>query len=177
MPATYPLIVKKKIRETGDSVSLILAAPSEYKKLFIYQPAQFLTMYFPIHKQTYRRSYSIASSPLTDTEIKTTIKRVKKGVVSNYIVDHLKEGVKLLSRRPAGKFFKPSPDLKPRHYYLFAGGSGITPIFSILKTVLSSDPKNKVTLFYATGGNLPLFTTKNCKNGKPAFLFSGYGIF
>ena len=149
MVATYPLIVRKKIIETEDSVSLLFSVASEHQQTFVYIPAQFLTLYFNIHGISYRRSYSISSSPLVDTYLQTTVKRVQGGVVSNYIVDHLKEGSEILSRKPAGKFFKPPADLKPKHYYLFAGGSGITPIFSIIKTALLSDSKNEVTLFYA----------------------------
>ena len=149
MAVTYPLTIKKKIQETQDSVSLLLSVPKQYQQIFIYTPAQFLTLYFRVNNTLHRRSYSISSSPLVDENLQTTVKRVKEGIVSNYIIDHLCEGNKIMSRQPAGKFFKPPKDLKPKHYYLFAGGSGITPIFSIIKTALLSDPKNQVTLFYA----------------------------
>lgn len=149
MATTYPLTIKKKIQETQDSVSLLLSVPPQYKQIFVYTPAQFLTFYFRINNILYRRSYSISSSPLADEALQTTVKRVKGGIVSNHIIDHLQEGNQIMSRQPAGKFFKPPKDLKPKHYYLFAGGSGITPIFSIIKTVLLSDPKNYITLFYA----------------------------
>ena len=145
----YPLKIKEKIPEAKDSVSFILEPLPEYKNLFHYKPAQFLTFYFEMKEKRILRSYSLSSCPLINEHLKTTVKRVTKGVISNYMIDHLKEGDIVYSRKPAGKFFKPPTDLKPKHYFLFAGGSGITPLFSIIKTALLSDPKNQVTLFYA----------------------------
>ena len=145
----YTIKIKKKIQETPDSVSFIFDIPQEYKLLFHYKPAQFLTFHFQIKGEKCLRSYSLSSCPLLNEDLKTTVKRVTGGIVSNYMTDHLKEGDTLLSRKPTGRFFKPPENLKPKHYFLFAGGSGITPLFSIVKTVLLSDPENKVTLFYA----------------------------
>ena len=148
-PPVYSLTILKKIKETLNSVSFVLSPEAEHKSLFIYTPAQFLTFYFNINGRSYRRSYSISSCPLLNEELKTTVKLVKGGVVSRYMIHSLKEGDVLQARKPAGRFFKPPKDLKPRVYYFFAGGSGITPIFSIIKTVLLSDPHNKAILFYA----------------------------
>ena len=146
---TYPLKIKQIKRVAKDSADFIFEVPTEHKSLFYYRPAQFLTFEFLIKGQSFLRSYSISSCPLLNEPLQTTVKRVKGGVISNYMIDHLKEGDTLMSRKPAGRFFKAPADLKPKHYFLFAGGSGITPLFSILKTALLSDPKNKVTLFYA----------------------------
>ena len=146
---TYPLKIKQIIKEATDSVSFIFEVPTEHKALFYYRPAQFLTFEFVLQGQHFLRSYSISSCPLLQEPLKTTVKRVKGGVISNYMIDHLKVGDTLASRKPAGRFFKAPADLKPKCYFLFAGGSGITPLFSILKTALLSDPANKVTLFYA----------------------------
>ena len=145
----YPIKIKNKIQETKDSVSFIFEVPDEHKSVFHYTPAQFLTFHFQIKGKKFIRSYSLSSCPLLNEELKTTVKRVKGGTVSNHMIDHLQEGDILLSRKPAGRFFKPPKDLRPKHYFLFAGGSGITPLFSIIKTVLTSDSKNKITLFYA----------------------------
>ena len=149
MAKTYPIKLRKKIQETFDSVSLIFDIPAEHKQNFLYSPAQFLTLQFYINEKKYLRSYSLSSCPLLDEPLQTTVKRVEGGVASNYMIDHLKEGDTLLSRKPAGRFFKPPKNLKAKHYYLFAAGSGITPVFSIIKTVLSCDKNNQVTLFYA----------------------------
>lgn len=145
----YPIKIRKKIKEAKDSVSFVFEVPQEYKRLFHYTSAQFLTFDLQIKGKQFLRSYSISSCPLLNEDLKTTVKRVNGGTVSNYMIDHLKEGDTLLSRKPAGRFFKPPKNLKPKHYFLFAGGSGITPLFSIIKTVLISDTENKISLFYA----------------------------
>ena len=146
---TYPLKIKQIKQEARDSANFLFEVPCEHKDLFFYTPAQFLTFEFQVKGQSFLRSYSISSCPLLNEPLQTTVKRVKGGVISNYMIDHLKEGDIVLSRKPAGRFFKAPSDLKPKHYFLFAGGSGITPLFSVLKTVLLSDKENKVTLFYA----------------------------
>ena len=146
---TYPLTIKQKIKETKDSVSFVFSAPEEHKNIFHYTPAQFLTFELKIKDETVLRSYSLSSCPLLNEELKTTVKRVTGGLVSNYMIDNLKEGDTLLSRPPAGRFFRPPQNLKPKHYFLFAGGSGITPLFSIIKTILLSDAQNCVHLLYA----------------------------
>ena len=145
----YPIKIKQRIQETKDSVSFVFEVSQEQKELFYYTPAQFLTFEFQIKQEKILRSYSLSSCPLLNEDLKTTVKRVTEGVISNYMIDHLKEGDTVLSRKPAGRFFKPPANLKPKHYFLFAGGSGITPLFSIIKTVLLSDSHNKVSLFYA----------------------------
>ncbi len=162
----YPIKIKNKVQETKDSVSFIFEVPDEHKSVFHYAPAQFLTFNFQIKGKEFLRSYSLSSCPLLNEELKTTVKRVEGGTVSNYMIDHLKEGDTLLSRKPAGRFFKPPTDLKPKHYFLFAGGSGITPLFSIIKTVLTSDSKNKITLFYANRDESSIIYHKELKKWK-----------
>ena len=164
MVLTYPLTIKKKIQETPDSVSLVFDIPPQHQSVFLYQPAQFLTFNLDIAGKKYLRSYSICTTPLLNEDIKTTIKRVKEGAVSNYLIDHLKEGDKILSRKPAGRFFRPPKDLKPKHSILFAGGSGITPIFSIIKTLILADKQNTVTLFYANRNENSIIYREELKN-------------
>ena len=149
MVSVYPLKIIKKIQETRDSVSLILEPLPKDKEIFRYKPAQFLTFQFSINNKKYLRNYSLSSCPFMDEKLKTTVKRVENGFVSNYIIDNLSEGDVISSRKPLGRFFKPPADLKSKCYYLFAGGSGITPVFSIIKTVLLSDSENQVHLFYS----------------------------
>jgi len=145
---TYPLTVKKKIIECDDACTLALSPKDEDRQLFTYKPAQFLSFHIEINKQQLVRSYSISSSPLTEENLTTSIKKVNQGPMSSYLVDHIKEGDVIQSTAPRGRFFKMPDNLKPRHYFLIAAGSGITPLFSILKTVLLSDEKNQVTLVY-----------------------------
>ena len=147
-PKTYPLTVQKKIKECEDACTLILSPKDEDQKFFNYKPAQFLSFHVAINDKELARSYSISSSPLADENLTTSIKKLNKGAVSSYIVDHIQEGDVIQSTAPRGRFFKMPDNLKPRHYLLLAAGSGITPLFSILKTTLLSDEKNQVTLIY-----------------------------
>jgi ring-1,2-phenylacetyl-CoA epoxidase subunit PaaE len=142
-----PLKIQKRIQETADSVSLVLEIPAEHKTLFRYQAGQFVSFFLTLNGETISRSYSLSTSPLTDQEFKVTIKKVPGGRGSTYLCDQAKEGDTLLTTPPAGHFFKPqSPE--GAHYLLFAAGSGITPVYSIMKTVLEASAKNKVTLVY-----------------------------
>ena len=145
----YPLTVSKKVREAEDCFSFYFSVPKEHESHFQYRPAQFLTFQFEIEGKTLVRSYSLASSPFLNEPLRTTVKRVAGGVVSNYMIDHIQEGDTILSQIPLGEFFKPPKSLKPGHYILFGAGIGITPLFSIIKTVLDSSDLDKVTLIYS----------------------------
>lgn len=142
------LRVSKKIQETADSYSLVLEIPQSLEKDFVYQAGQFVTFFLNIGGEKVNRSYSLSSSPLTDREFKVTVKKVKGGKGSTYLCDQVQEGDSLLTTPPAGHFFKPAIETKGVHYFLFAAGSGITPVYSIMKTVLTSSPLNRVTLIY-----------------------------
>lgn len=132
---------------TEDATTVAFEIPSELKSAYHFKPGQYLTLRFNINGEDVRRSYSICSSPLEE-ELHVGIKRVKKGLVSNYIPDNLKVGDVVDVMPPNGLFFA---DVKPNNYktyYLFAGGSGITPVLSILKTVLSTEPNSYVYMLY-----------------------------
>ncbi len=143
-----PLKVIKRIQETPEAVSLVLEIPDELKSQFRYQAGQFVSFFLDINGEKLNRSYSLSTSPLTDTEFKVTVKKVEGGRGSTFLCERVKEGDVLLTTPPAGHFFKPLLIDSGVHYVLFAAGSGITPIFSILKTVLASGPANRVTLVY-----------------------------
>lgn len=142
-----PLKVVRRIQETPDAVSLVLEIPPEFKTQFRYQAGQFVSFFLTFGAETISRSYSLSTSPLTDAEFKVTIKKVPGGRGSTYLCEQVKEGDTLLTTPPAGHFFKPSAS-DAAHYLLFAAGSGITPVFSIMKTVLEASSRNKVTLVY-----------------------------
>ncbi len=149
---TRPLKVAQKIMETPEACTLVLEIPPENRSEFNYKPGQFVTFFMDIDGEEIKRSYSLSTTPLVDSEFKVTIKRVPKGKGSTFLVDRIKEGETLKTTPPQGQFFKMPADLQPRHYFLYAGGSGITPIFSILKTVISMNPQNQVTLLYCNRG-------------------------
>ena len=145
----YPLKVIKKSFETKTSCSFYFAVPEEHKSLFTYKTAQFLTFRFLIEGKEYVRSYSIASSPFIDEPLRTTVGLVEGGVVSNYMLSQIKQGDIIDSQISLGEFFCPPKSLKPQHYVLFSAGIGITPLFSILKTVLETDLAEKVSLIFS----------------------------
>jgi ring-1,2-phenylacetyl-CoA epoxidase subunit PaaE len=114
-----------------------------------YKPGQFLTLKIPINGRVESRAYSFSSDPYTEKTLKITVKKVKNGLVSNYLNTNVKAGQKVTVEKPMGSFYiEPNADQKLQ-YVLFAGGSGITPVFSILKTVLAKEPQSKVVLIYA----------------------------
>lgn len=143
-----PLTVSKRIQETADAVSLVLAIPPENKAQFHYQAGQFVTFFLKLNGEVLARSYSLSTSPLVDSEFKITVKKVTGGRGSTYLCEQVREGDTLLTTPPAGHFFKPDLNAEGTHYMLYAAGSGITPVYSILKTVLSASPKNHVTLVF-----------------------------
>jgi ferredoxin-NADP reductase len=144
---TYPLVVKKKIQETSDTVSFVLDIPPEIRENFRYRAGQFVTFFIQIAGEELRRSYSISSSPAYETDFIVSVKRVKNGKVSNHLIDSVNEGDTLKTTPPAGIFVVPK-NQEYRHFIFFAGGSGITPIISIIKDLLKST-NAKCSLLYA----------------------------
>lgn len=143
---TYFLQVKEVVNETPDCVTIYFWHPlSEQIK---YKAGQFITVIVPIDGKKVRRSYSMSTSPHTDTSIGITVKRVIGGMVSNYLNDRVKVGDFLEVIEPLGNFYvEPDAD-KTRHLVLFAAGSGITPMMSIIKSILKMEPESRITLVY-----------------------------
>lgn len=141
----HDLRVARVLRETGDAVSLVLEVPEALRATYEYVAGQFLTFKVPYGQGELIRCYSLASSPEADREHKVTIKRVKDGRASNWINDGVREG-DVLSVLPPGGLF--TLDSSERDLLMFAGGSGITPVISIIKTVLLTGERT-VHLVYA----------------------------
>ena len=144
----YELSVKAIEPQTDQAVILTFDIPVGLKDKFSYKHGQYLTLRFQINNKEERRAYSICSSPEMDKDLKIAVKRVKNGKVSNHINSNLKPGDKVEVMPAHGNFTVGlDPDQK-RDFYLFGAGSGITPLFSILKSVLESEPKSRVFLYY-----------------------------
>lgn len=147
MSATHyqALTVKKVIQETEEAISLQFEVPESVRTLYQYQPGQFLTLRVPWDGGNQVRCYSMSSSPELDTELQVSVKRVPGGRVSNYLCDNVKPGDVIDVMPPAGVFVPKSFD---DELLLFAGGSGITPVYSILRTALVKG-NARIRLIYA----------------------------
>ncbi len=143
----YSLDIAEIKQETEDASTIFLTIPEDLAEAFKYKQGQYLTLKFEINGKEERRSYSMCSSPL-EKELAVTVKRVPKGLVSNHILDRLNTGDKIEVMPPDGRFFT---ELDPDHrktYYFFGAGSGITPLYSIIKTILEQEPQSSVFLLY-----------------------------
>jgi ring-1,2-phenylacetyl-CoA epoxidase subunit PaaE len=135
------------VRETADAVSVAFKVPESLQKEYIFKQGQYLTLKFKINGEELRRSYSICSS-YYENELRVAIKKVKDGRVSTHIFNNLKAGDVVEVMTPMGNFFTEMNAGNKKTYVLFAGGSGITPMFSIMKTVLKDEPQSRIILFY-----------------------------
>ncbi len=146
----HELTVIEKTQETSDTATFTLQIPADKKTLFYYKPGQFLTVFMTIDNKSVARSYSFSSCPMGDPHLSITVKRVPGGIGSNYLLDHVHSGGKLLVSPPAGHFFNMGQSAEDElEYYLFAAGSGVTPLFSVIKWTLPSLPKHKIHLIYS----------------------------
>lgn len=142
------LTVDQIVQETEDAVSIIFKKPGFFNSIK-YKPGQFLTLKVPINNKLENRSYSLSSSPWIHKFLRITVKKVDKGIVSNYICNELKEGQKIKVDKPTGNFFVVPNKTNAARYIFFAGGSGITPIYSIIISLLEKEPQSKILLIYA----------------------------
>ena len=143
----HKLKVGKVIKETEDSTSLYFNIPEDLKDDYQYKAGQYLTLKFDLNGEEYRRAYSICTSPL-DNEMAVTSKRVYKGVISNHINDIAKEGLEIEVMQPDGKFTIKTDPEKQVDYYMFAGGSGVTPMMALIKTIVEKEPMSVCHLLY-----------------------------
>ena len=146
----YPLKISNIRPETERAICVSFHVPKKLKKVFDYKQGQFLTLRADINGEEIRRSYSICSG-LDEDCMKIGIKRVKNGRFSNYANDEFKIGDYIDVMPPQGSFFTELNHKANKRYMMIAAGSGITPILSNIKTVLSREKDSKVTLIY---GNL-----------------------
>ena len=144
--AYHQVRVAEVISETDDAFSLVLAVPPELAGAFAYRPGQFLTVRIPHDRDgSVARCYSLSSSPHAGDLPTITVKRTADGHASNWIADHVRAGFVLDTLPPAGTF---SPGSLEGDFLLFAAGSGITPVVSILKSALAAG-RGRVVLIYA----------------------------
>ena len=147
MPSFLKLIIKEVKRETKDAVSILFSVPEELESNYTFIAGQYINLRLTLDNQEIRRAYSICSAP-DSGELRIAVKAVSNGLFSQFANTKLKAGDVLEVGKPEGKFtFEPQAD-RQRNYAAFVAGSGITPVLSILKSVLKSEPKSSFLLVY-----------------------------
>ena len=143
----YKIKVREIRKETPECVSIAFEIPEEQKDIFKFTHGQYITIRKEFNGEEIRRSYSLCTSP-HDNDFRVAVKQMYDGIFSTFANKQLKVGDVLEVMPPLGKFTTPIDASSSKNYLGFAAGSGITPIISILKTVLFEEPNSSFTLFY-----------------------------
>ena len=146
-PTFHRLKIADIRRETADTVSIRFDVPRELHENYQYLSGQYLTLKTTIDGEELRRSYSLCSSPFEE-EWRVAVKEVEGGKFSGFANQQLKVGDELDVMTPSGHFKVHLDAAHNKNYVLFAAGSGITPILSIIKSVLKNEPESSITFFY-----------------------------
>ncbi|MFK3740268.1 1,2-phenylacetyl-CoA epoxidase subunit PaaE [Massilia sp. TN1-12] len=147
MSQFHSLAVAQVKHETRDAIAVTFDVPPHLKETFAYRQGQHLTLRATIGGEEVRRSYSICAA-VQDDHLRVAIKRVPGGLFSGWAMDAIRPGAVLDVMPPEGRFNLPLEPDSRRHYLAFAAGSGITPILSIVKTTLLSEPHSRFTVLY-----------------------------
>jgi ring-1,2-phenylacetyl-CoA epoxidase subunit PaaE len=140
------LRVAKVIRETPDAVSICFENPD--KSVYTYIPGQYLTLKVDIDGKPYNRAYSLSSCPFIDEHLTVTVKVTPGGKASTWLHDRIKPGDTMDILPPLGNFTAKIDPSHSKHYVLIGAGSGITPLMSILRSVLGQEKQSRVTLIF-----------------------------
>jgi ring-1,2-phenylacetyl-CoA epoxidase subunit PaaE len=147
MAKFFPLLISDIYKDTDECSVITLEVPEQLKREFQYKQGQHLTLRAMIGNQDVRRSYSLCSSPL-ERKWQVAVKKIDGGLFSTYANETLKKGDTIEVMPPHGTFYKDCTPSQKKNYIAFAAGSGITPILSIIKTHLASEPESTFKLFY-----------------------------
>ena len=140
------LLVEKVVQETPDAISIWFRNPD--REVYKYIPGQYLTLKVIIDDKPYNRAFSLSSCPVKDNNLIVTVKITPGGKVSTSLVRNLKAGQEIEVMPPLGNFTAPMDAAHRNHYVLIGAGSGITPLMSILRSALESEPQSKITLLF-----------------------------
>lgn len=145
----HPLTIAEVRPNTDEAVTVSFAVPEDLRELFQYRPGQHLTLRAELGGVEVRRTYSVCSGP-GDAMLSVTVKRVAGGMFSNHANDTFRPGTTLDVMPPAGRFVLPLPaeTEAARTYLAIAAGSGITPVISMLRHALESEPASRFVLIY-----------------------------
>lgn len=165
----HSLQVQKIQRETHDCVSITFHIPGELKDVFQFKQGQSLTVRTTMNGKELRRNYSICSSPF-DNELKVAVKKAEGGIFSTYANEELKAGDHIDVMPPVGKFYTALDATQKKNYVAFAAGSGITPILSIIKTTLLTEPQSSFTLVYGNRNKASIIFKEDLEALKDKFI-------
>jgi ring-1,2-phenylacetyl-CoA epoxidase subunit PaaE len=165
----HPLRVKSVRPESDEAIVVSFAVPPELAEQFRFTQGQHLTLKQSVGGSEQRRSYSICAAP-SEGELRVGIRKVPGGVFSSWVHEQLKAGDTLQVMTPEGRFFVPLDAAASRHYLAVAGGSGITPILSIMKAVLEAEPKSRFTLIYGNRKQRSTMFTEEIEDLKNRYL-------
>ncbi len=165
----HTLTVSDIKQETEDCVSVAFQIPDDLHDLYKFVPGQYLTLRRFFDGEDVRRSYSICSSPLSG-ELRVAIKKVEKGLFSTWANSELKVGDSLDVMSPMGHFVLEPNESNENTYVAFAAGSGITPIMSIMKSVIEIEPNSKFILIYGNRSNNSIIFKEEIEDLKNANL-------
>ena len=150
-PVFHSLTISEVRRETADAISVRFAVPEALREAYRFSQGQFVTLKARVAGEELRRSYSVCcavSDYRRDGELRVGIKRIEGGRFSTFANAQFKPGMALDVMTPDGRFFTPLAPRQRKHYVAFAGGSGIIPVLSNIKTVLEAEPLSRFTLIY-----------------------------
>ncbi len=145
----HRLKIQQIVTETADTKSFTFEVPAALQQDFQYLAGQHLTLRFHLHGREERRSYSMSSSP-QEPHLTVTVKRLRGGKVSNHLHDHVRVGDEIEVMHPLGRFYIPFDANHRRTYYMLGAGSGITPLMSLIKCILETEPKSRIHLLYGS---------------------------
>ncbi len=151
MPSFSKLIIKEVRRETKDAVSILFEVPAELKSNYAFISGQYVNIRLTLDGQEIRRAYSICSAPESG-DLRIAVKAVQNGLFSQFANSQLKAGNILEVGKPEGKFILETQVDRHKNYAAFVAGSGITPVLSMIKSVLKSEPKSSFVLVYGNKG-------------------------
>ena len=143
----YPLRIAAIVPETAEANSIRFEIPDDLREVFAFKAGQHLTLRADIGGEEVRRNYSLCTAP-EERDWMVTVKRIGGGIFSNWVGDKLKPGDTVDVMPPHGSFTTEFNATSKRHVVGIAGGSGITPVMSLLRTLLKSEPESRFTLFY-----------------------------
>jgi ring-1,2-phenylacetyl-CoA epoxidase subunit PaaE len=169
MSKFHPLMVASVTRETRDAIALTFEVPPPLQESFRFVQGQHLTLRADIDGEDVRRSYSICSA-VQDNVLRIAVKKAPGGTFSTWANEALKQGHSIDVMPPMGHFNVPLEAANRKHYVGFAAGSGITPLLSIIKTTLLTEPRSRFTLFYGNRSSSAVMFKEELADLKDTYL-------